>query len=97
MTITLPDEMRERIEVLMKRCGCPSTVDYLTHLIEEAETDAMIDDLRGPPELTPRNREELEKMLEEGINSGPAIRVTPEFWEECRRRVQERLMARRKS
>jgi Arc/MetJ-type ribon-helix-helix transcriptional regulator len=95
MTITLPDEMRDRIESLMKRGSFPTAADLIVHLIEEAETDAFFDDIPGLPELTPRNREELERMLEEGMNSGPVIEATPEFWAERRRRIEERVALRR--
>lgn len=96
MTITLPEEVAVRVEALAKRYGYPSATEYLVQLVEEAELEALAADLPGPPGLTPRNREELEKMLEEGMNSGPPVRVTPEFWEE-RRRVLEERMAKRKA
>lgn len=35
-------------------------------------------------------REKLEAMLMEGLNSGPPIEVTEEFWEQLRRDVAER-------
>jgi hypothetical protein len=39
-------------------------------------------------------RQELERLLQEGIDSGPGIEATPQFWEdiraEVRRRVKER-------
>lgn len=97
MTITLPDEWRERLESGAKRTGAASVEKYLLDLVEEAEREEeFLAHLPGPPELTPRNRDELERMLEEGMNSGPPIRVTPEFWEERRRILAER-MARRKA
>lgn len=97
MTITLPDEWRERLENRAKRAGAASVEEYLLDLVEDAEREEeFLASLPGPPELTPRNREELERMLEEGMNSGPPIRVTPEFWEERRRVLAER-MARRKA
>jgi hypothetical protein len=96
MTITLPDEWRGRLEARAQINGFASIEDYLLNLAEaEATEDVLSPDSAGPPELTPRSREELERMLDEGMNSGPVIRATPEFWEE-RRRVLEERMAKRK-
>jgi len=96
MTITLPDEWRKRLETGAKRAGYDTVEDFLLRLVEDAEAeDEYLAGLPGPPEITPRNREELERMLEDGMNSGPPIRVTPAFWEE-RRQVLEERMARRR-
>jgi hypothetical protein len=95
MTITLPDEMAARVEALAKRHGFPSPTEYLARLVEEAEIEDAIADLPGPSEISPRHRAELEAMLEAGLNSGPPVRVTPEFWEERKRELEAR-MAKRK-
>jgi Arc/MetJ-type ribon-helix-helix transcriptional regulator len=97
MTITLPEAITERVTALARKHGFSSPTDYLVRLVEEAEAEADVDvdDGAGPPELGPRNREELERMLDEGMASGPPIRVTPEFWEERKRVLAER-MAKRK-
>jgi len=42
-------------------------------------------------QLTPRNRAELEAMLEEGMNGGDPIRVDEAFWTERRRVLEEKL------
>ena len=34
-----------------------------------------------------RTEEELEQLLLDGLNSGPAIEVTPEYWAETKRRL----------
>jgi hypothetical protein len=96
MTINIPDELRDEIERKARTAGFDDVGLYVAALVIEDEPippDEL--DLPGPPEIAPRNREELERMLEEGLNSGPPIRVTPEFWEE-RRRVLEERMARRR-
>jgi Arc/MetJ-type ribon-helix-helix transcriptional regulator len=95
MTITLPDEMAVRVEALAKRHGFASATDYLATLVEEAEIEDMVANMPGPPGLSPRNRAELEAMLEAGLNSGPPIRVTPEFWEERKRELEARMAKRR--
>jgi len=35
-------------------------------------------------------REELERLVQEGIDSGPGIEVTPQFWEDIRAEVLRR-------
>lgn len=96
MTITLPDELKDKLERKARGAGFATVLEYLLSLVAEDEPEAPDDaDLGGPPELTPKNRDELEAMLEAGMNSGPPIRMTPEFWEE-RRRVQEERAAKRR-
>src|SRR5262245_27152920 len=90
MTITLPDGIVERIEALAKRLGFSAGTELLIRLIEDAEMDGAFAEMYRPPELSPKNRAELETMLEAGMNSGPPIRVTSEFWEGMRRQVKER-------
>jgi antitoxin ParD1/3/4 len=96
MTITLPDEMREELERKAQVMGFASVDEYILERVLQAfAQDSEMPD-HPLSKLTPRNREELERMLDEGMNSGPPIRVTPEFWEE-RRKELERRMASRKS
>ncbi len=93
MTITIPDSMKAEAEAKAKAAGFPSVEAYVVSLILEdvPEEEVLLPPGHTfPPEITPRNREELERMLEEGYASGPPIRVTPEFWENLRRRVEAR-------
>jgi len=39
-------------------------------------------------------REELERLLQEGIDSGPGIEATPQFYENIRAEVRRRAKAR---
>jgi hypothetical protein len=78
MTITLPDEWRERLETRAKLHGFASVDEYLLSLAEAAESVGE----SGPPEISPRSRAELDAMLDAGMASGPPIRATPEFWAE---------------
>jgi len=48
------------------------------------------------PEEVERGKGELAAKLLESLASGPPIEVTPTFWEERRRRLAERMAARRK-
>ena len=95
MTITLPDELKGELERKARAAGFATITDYLLSLVPEEELPDADDDTTGPPGLSPKNRAELEAMLDAGMASGPPIRMTPEFWEE-RRRVLEENIAKRK-
>ena len=95
MTITLPDELRDELERKARAAGCATILEYFLSLVPEDDEEADGSDSAGPPGLSPKTRAELEAMLVAGMNSGPPIRDTPEFWEE-RRRVLEERMAKRK-
>lgn len=102
MTITLPDEMRAELEQRAKLGGFPSVEVYVAHVLLWSEPNAIEDDedveLPPPPadaDYVVNSREELERKLLEGLNSGPAIPVTPEFWADLRKRVSERVAAKR--
>lgn len=94
MTITFPDAVWAEAEAKAKASGFRSVETYIAVLIAE---DTPEEDLLSPnyvprPELTPRNREELERMIEEGMNSGPGVVADEAFWAE-RRRVLEAKIA----
>lgn len=96
MTITLPDERKDELERKARAAGFDTILNYLLSLVpDDATTEDESDEIEGPPERSPKNRAELEAMLDAGMRSGPPIRMTPEFWEE-RRRVQEERIAKRK-
>lgn len=92
MTIAFPDGVAQHIEALALQHGYSSAAEYLMKLVEDAERDS---EAIASPEVSPKNRAELEAMLEAGINSGSPVRATPEFWED-RRKVLEERMAKRK-
>lgn len=92
MTITLPDELKDRLEAKAHAAGFATVLDYFLSLVPEETRPDDADDTTGPPGLSPKNRAELEAMLDAGMASGPPIRMTPEFWEE-RRRVHEECIA----
>ncbi len=99
MTITLPDELRDELEHKARAAGFATILDYFLSLVpvgdeDEDEDEDEVADSAGPPGLSPKNRAELEAMLDAGMNSGPPIRMTPEFWEERRRVLEERIAAR---
>lgn len=90
MTITLPDELKDELERKARAAGFDTILNYLLSLVPPDEgSDAV-----GPPELAPKNRAELEAMLDVGMSSGPPVRATAEFWEERRRVLEERTAKR---
>jgi hypothetical protein len=89
VTITLPNEIRAEAEAKAKAAGFSSVDAYVAYLVstdtpEEEETFASA----GPPELTPRNRAELEAMIEEGMNSGPGVVADEAFWERFKQKIR---------
>lgn len=79
MTITLPEEWRSRIEERAKANGFHSVSEYVMRLVE-GETEF------SRSSRTPRNREELESMLDEGMK-GPILTLTEVFWEKHQKRL----------
>jgi antitoxin ParD1/3/4 len=76
LTISLPESMRDFIERETVEGHYATPSEYVRDLVEEA--------------LDRKNEERLEKLLLEGLDSGPAIRVTPEFWQELRSELAEK-------
>lgn len=84
MNISLPEEMKSFVETQVQQGGYSTASEYLRELIRDAQKKRIAD-------------ERLEKLLLEGINSGPGIEVTPEYWEERRRELERRLSARQEN
>ncbi|MBA4190827.1 MAG: hypothetical protein C0467_22805 [Planctomycetaceae bacterium] len=91
MTITLPDELRDELERKAKASGFATVDEYALNLVIEN----MAEDVEGPDvahsRLTPRNRAELEAMLDEGMNSGGDVIADNAFWAERQRVLLEKL------
>lgn len=75
MNVSLPASLRRFAEERARR-GYSSVSEYFRALLR--------DDQRRVAE------ERLEDLLLEGLDSGEATEVTPEFWKELRARVKER-------
>ena len=95
-TISLPEPLHATAEELASRTGFVSVTEYIEDLvrrgIEQDRQDAELY-LRNFGEGTdsPRTKKDIERLLLEGLNSGPATVMTPEDWEGIRREVRDRL------
>lgn len=78
MNVSIPGELAAFVDARTKgRFGNRS--EYIRHLIREDQARA--------------ERERLERLLIEGLESGQPTRATPEFWEGVKREVLDRLRA----
>jgi antitoxin ParD1/3/4 len=75
--VSLPDPLKQFVEDLVARGDFSSASDYIRALIREDQKR--------------REKEKLEALLLEGLNSGPATEMTPDDWEAIRREVRQRL------
>ena len=80
MNISLPEEMKTFVETQVQQGGYSTASEYLRELIRGAQKKESA-------------QEHLEKLLLEGINSGPGIEVTPEFWERAHQELERRIKA----
>lgn len=66
MNISLPDSMRTFIEQKVAQGGYSTASEYIRQLVREDQKRA--------------TQERLEALLMEGIESGPSIEITPDYW-----------------
>lgn len=74
MTITLPDEMRATLEAKATAAGFASVDEYVADVLTEGPEVVET----GPPHF--RTRAEFEKLVEEGLASGPSVPGDAAFW-----------------
>jgi antitoxin ParD1/3/4 len=75
--LSLPEQLQEFVEQQVASGAYGSTSDYIHHLIcQDQERIA---------------QKRLEALLIEGLDSGEAIEVTDEWWEEKRAKLVEKL------
>ena len=80
VTISLPDDMKDFIEERTKAGSFSSTGEFIRELVRADQRQA--------------ERERLEKMLQEGLDSGEPIRADDAYWQALRKGVEERASAR---
>ena len=74
LQVSLPDRIKAAAEVQAAAAGCKSVDDYIASLIEADEL----------PPITG----ELESQLLSGLNSGPAVQITPELIADIKRKAR---------
>ena len=77
MNIALPDAMKHFVQDRVSEGRYSIVSEYVRDMIRA--------DQRRKAE------ERIDALLLEGLDSGPPIPVTPEYWEEKKRRLTERL------
>ena len=96
-TISLPDPLHDAAEAVASRTGFASAAEYIADLvrrgIEQDRRDSELYDKQfgEAPDSRIRTKQDIERLLLEGLNSGPAIEMTAEDWAELHRRVETRL------
>ena len=102
-TISLPDPLHDAAEELASRTGFASASEYIADLvrrdIEQDRQDLELDEKRfaEESESRPRTKQDIERLMLEGLNSGPATVMTAEDWESIRQEVRERREKRKGS
>jgi antitoxin ParD1/3/4 len=76
MNISLPESMRSYIDEQIEQGGYGTASEYVRALIREDQKR--------------RAQERLETLLLEGLDSGPPITVTPEYWKDLRKEFFKR-------
>lgn len=81
MNISLPESLRSFVEEQVETEGYGTASEYIRELLREAK----------------RKKEDkrIEALLIEGLDSGPAIEVTPEWWEQFKSEAIERYKNRK--
>jgi putative addiction module CopG family antidote len=73
---SLPEELHQFVLERVASGQYASPSDYVSQLVQADQEQ--------------RARAELERLLKEGLESGPPILVTPEYWARLRRELAER-------
>lgn len=77
MNISLPDAMKAFIEEQAAKGGFGTVSEYMRAIIRDAQRRCA-------------ERERIDALLLEGLDSGPATPMTSDDWEEIRREVHRR-------
>lgn len=87
MNISLPDEMRAWVESQVRGGEFSSASEYFRQLVREARAQKERDERE-------RKKAELEALLIEGLESGPAVPMDKTWWDTLLSDVDEKLKRR---
>ena len=76
LQISLPESLRDFVERQVAEGGYETASEYVQDLLREIQKR--------------KAKEKVEALLLEGLNSGDSIEVTPEYWKEMRRQLDQR-------
>jgi antitoxin ParD1/3/4 len=76
LNISLPKAMKEYVEARVEEGGFSTPSEYMRALVREDQKRYA--------------QEKLEALLVEGLESGPPVEVTPEWWAALRQRLKAR-------
>lgn len=77
LTVNLNDDLREFIAERTKAHGLESADDFIEFMLRM--------------EILRLKRDEVEKLIQEGLDSGDPIPVTPQFWAHLRAELEADL------
>ena len=83
MNISLPEMLKAFVDEQVQSGGYGSASEYIRELVRKDQKE--------------RGKARLESLLLEGFDSGEAIPITPEFWQELRRDMAARRASRKKA
>jgi hypothetical protein len=87
-SIDLPPDLEAKVAARAAEFGCATIEQYLESLVR---ADAEAEDLGAPAHLRAENDADLEALLLNRLDDDrPSIEATPQFWEDFRRRMNER-------
>ena len=76
LNISLPQSLKDYVEDRVSVGGYSTPSEYLRELLRQDQKQ--------------RTEDKLETLLLEGLESGEPIEITPEYWENKRKRLVER-------
>lgn len=83
LCVNLPESEAQFVRERATEEGLSSPDEYVARLVRE--------------ERKRRLNERLAELIQEGIDSGPGIEVTPELWEQLHREIDEHVVAKQKA
>jgi antitoxin ParD1/3/4 len=81
INISVPKQMREWVDSQIEAGRYGNVSEYFRHLIRKHQAEEA--------------QERLDFLLLEGLESGDATQVTPEFWESKRQQLMKRLQSKK--